>query len=348
MATPARSSHRIRFAEFVLDLGTGELWSNGQKLVLARQPFKVLQVLLEQPGQLVTRETLITRLWPSDTFVDFDQGLKKAVNRLREALSDSSEQPRFIENLPRQGYRFIANLEFYPPDRSGTAEPAVPARHLVTAERMLAGSRRHPLLRSIAFWVSLILICAAGILFWRSRLSRQLPPTPGESKITQLTANSIENPVTSSAISPDGKYLAFTDNAMSMRVRLLETGETQTISEPESLKGSSVNWSIAGWFPDSTRFIANARPPGSIAWFPSRFRFVANSSSTETPAGKRGEHLGRLRNRDKALRSFAMMLTRSQCRQTDRRSPLERTSVPARRSRNLADGRDRATGAKAV
>jgi len=95
--------------------------------------------------------------------------------------------------------------------------------------------------------------------------------------------------VTSSAISPDGKYLAFTDNAMKMHVRLLETGETQTISEPESLKGSPVNWSIAGWFPDSTRFIANARPPGSIAWFPSRFRVVANSSSTgstESPTGK--------------------------------------------------------------
>jgi DNA-binding winged helix-turn-helix (wHTH) protein len=134
MASPSRSSQRIRFGEFVLDLDTGEFWSNGQKLVLARQPFQVLQVLLEQPGQLVTRETLIARLWPSNTFVDFDQSLKKAVNRLREALNDSADQPRYIENLPRRGYRFIANLELHAPDRSETAEPAVLAPHLVTAE----------------------------------------------------------------------------------------------------------------------------------------------------------------------------------------------------------------------
>jgi DNA-binding winged helix-turn-helix (wHTH) protein/Tol biopolymer transport system component len=289
MASPSRSSQRIRFAEFVLDLDTGEFWNNGQKLVLARQPFQVLQVLLERPGQLVTRETLIARLWPSNTFVDFDQGLKKAVNRLREALNDSADQPRYIENLPRRGYRFIANLELHAPDRSETALPAVLAPHLVTAEGMLAGSRRLRSSRSIAFWVSAIVICVAGILFWSSRVWRQVWPTPGEFKITQLTANSIEKPVTSSAISPDGKYLAFTDNAMKMHVMLLETGETQTISEPESLKGSPMNWSIAGWFPDSTRFLANARPPGSIAWFPSRFRVVANASSsgsTESPTGK--------------------------------------------------------------
>src|SRR5271167_1309327 len=159
MIIPSLASQRIRFAEFVLDLGTGELWSNGQKLLLARQPFQVLQALLEQPGQLVTRETLIARLWPSNTFVDFDQGLKKAVNRLREALNDSAEQPRFIENLPRRGYRFIANLEFNTLDRSGTAEPAVLAPHLVTAAKMRAGSRRLPSSRSVAFWVSAIVIC---------------------------------------------------------------------------------------------------------------------------------------------------------------------------------------------
>jgi DNA-binding winged helix-turn-helix (wHTH) protein/Tol biopolymer transport system component len=288
MATPSQSSQRVCFGEFELDLSTRELWANDRKQTLAPQPFQVLRLLIENRGRLVTHDALVMHLWPPDTFVDYEQGLKKAVKRLREALNDSAEHPRFIETLPRQGYRFIANLEFDAPDRSRSAEPAVLALHLVTADRMPAGSRRFPLSRSIASLVSAIVICAAGILFWHGQVSRHVPPTPGEPNIRQLTANSIENPVTTSAISPDGKYLAFTDNAMTMHIRLLETGETKTISEPESLKGNPVNWSIAGWFPDSTRFIANARSPGSIAWFPSRFRFVANSSSTgstESPAG---------------------------------------------------------------
>ena len=107
MATPSRASQRVRFGEFELDLSTRELWTNGAKQTLAPQPFQVLQLLIENRGQLVSRDALVRHLWPSDTFVDYEQGLKKAVNRLREALNDSAEQPRFIETLPRQGYRFI-------------------------------------------------------------------------------------------------------------------------------------------------------------------------------------------------------------------------------------------------
>jgi len=110
--TPSRTSQRVRFGEFELDLSTRELWINGTKQTLAPQPFQVLQLLIENQGQLVTRDALVRHLWTSDTFVDYEQGLKKAVNRLREALNDSAEQPHFIENLPRQGYRFIANVEF--------------------------------------------------------------------------------------------------------------------------------------------------------------------------------------------------------------------------------------------
>ena len=125
MATPSRTSQRVRFGEFELDLSTRELWTNGTKQTLAPQPFQVLQLLIENRGQLVSRDALVRHLWPSDTFVDYEQGLKKAVNRLREALNDSAEQPRFIETLPRQGYRFIANLEFDTPVRDRVAEPIV-------------------------------------------------------------------------------------------------------------------------------------------------------------------------------------------------------------------------------
>ena len=111
MGIPAESEQTVRFGKFELDLRTRELENNGQKLTLQEQPFQILAALLERPGQLVTRDELTKRLWPSDTFVDFEHSLNKAVNRLREALQDSAEHPRFIETMPRRGYRLIAPLE---------------------------------------------------------------------------------------------------------------------------------------------------------------------------------------------------------------------------------------------
>jgi TolB-like protein len=108
MAIPVEFRQKVRFAEFELDLRTAELEVNGQKSVLQGQPFQILLLLLEREGQLVNREELKTRLWPSDTFVDFERGLNKAVNRLRQALGDDADVPRFIETLPRKGYRFVA------------------------------------------------------------------------------------------------------------------------------------------------------------------------------------------------------------------------------------------------
>jgi eukaryotic-like serine/threonine-protein kinase len=108
---PHAESECLRFAEFELDLRTGELVRNGQKTILQEQTFQILAALLERPGQLITRDEFRKRLWSSDTFVDFDQGLNKGVNRLRDLLEDSAEHPRFIETLPRRGYRFIALVE---------------------------------------------------------------------------------------------------------------------------------------------------------------------------------------------------------------------------------------------
>jgi DNA-binding winged helix-turn-helix (wHTH) protein len=104
-------SGRVRFATFEVDLRSGELHKQGIKIKLHDQPFQVLAMLLEHPGELVTREQLHQRLWPSDTFVDFDVGLNSAIKRLRDALGDSAEEPRYIETLPRRGYRFIARIE---------------------------------------------------------------------------------------------------------------------------------------------------------------------------------------------------------------------------------------------
>src|SRR5215469_2464468 len=289
MAAPSHPTRRICFGEFELDLSTRELRTNGTKQTLAPQPFQLLKLLIENRGQLVTRDTLVKHLWPADTFVDYEQGLKKAVNRLREVLNDSAEQPRFIENLPRQGYRFIAELEFETAWQTHTAKPFVLHPRLMEAEVSIDGPRREPILRTPLVWTVIAVICAAVVVIWQWGVYRRTPQSSREPRLTQLTANSFENPVTSSAISPDGKYLAFTDNEMNMRVRLLETGETQTIPQPESLKDASMDWSIAGWLPDSTRFIANVRKRDNLAMFPDRYRFLVNyrpDGPIEDPASR--------------------------------------------------------------
>jgi len=106
-----RSPRNVRFGVFEADLEAGELRKHGLRLKLSEQPFQILAMLVARPGEIVSREVLRERLWPSDTFVDFDHGLNNAVMRLREALGDSSDHPRFIETLPRRGYRFIAPVE---------------------------------------------------------------------------------------------------------------------------------------------------------------------------------------------------------------------------------------------
>src|SRR5580765_3969660 len=103
------TSQVIRFATFEVDLQAQELRKAGLRLKLSGQPFQVLTILLERPGTVVTREEFQKRLWP-DTFVDVDHNLNTAINKIREALGDSSENPRFVETLPRRGYRFIAPI----------------------------------------------------------------------------------------------------------------------------------------------------------------------------------------------------------------------------------------------
>jgi DNA-binding winged helix-turn-helix (wHTH) protein len=107
---PQNRSRIARFGVFELDLSAGELRKSGVKLRLQGQPFQVLALLLERAGEVVTREELQQKLWPSDTFVDFDHSLNTAVNKVREALGDSASSPRYVETLARRGYRFIAEV----------------------------------------------------------------------------------------------------------------------------------------------------------------------------------------------------------------------------------------------
>src|SRR5258707_2260951 len=111
MPLPQSNSRIVRFGVFELDLSAGELRKNGVKLRLQEQPFQVLAMLLERAGEVVTREELRQKLWPSDTFVDFDHSLNTAVNKVREVIGDSASSPRYVETLARRGYRFIAPVQ---------------------------------------------------------------------------------------------------------------------------------------------------------------------------------------------------------------------------------------------
>jgi DNA-binding winged helix-turn-helix (wHTH) protein len=139
----AHSPRLVRFGTFEVDLPAGELRKSGVKLKLTGQPFQVLAIMLERPGEVVTREKLQKRLWP-DTFVDVDHNLNTAINKIREVLGDSAESPRFVETLPRRGYRFIGPLEDRHPLRAseGGQSPSV-----VTAEEAGSGASRESLVR---------------------------------------------------------------------------------------------------------------------------------------------------------------------------------------------------------
>jgi DNA-binding winged helix-turn-helix (wHTH) protein len=122
---PQNHSRIARFGVFELDLSAGELRKSGVKMRLQGQPFQVLALLLERAGEVVTREELQQKLWPSDTFVDFDHSLNTAINKVREALGDSASSPRYVETLARRGYRFIAPVQADAPKDAVSQEKAM-------------------------------------------------------------------------------------------------------------------------------------------------------------------------------------------------------------------------------
>src|SRR5215471_8776429 len=125
MPQTPRSRPNARFGSFEVDFDEGELRKDGARISLQDQPFRLLSMLLERPGHLVTRDELRSELWPANTFVDFDASLNIAVLKIRQALDDSAIQPRFIETVPRRGYRFVAPVELVP-----LHTPAKPERTL--------------------------------------------------------------------------------------------------------------------------------------------------------------------------------------------------------------------------
>jgi eukaryotic-like serine/threonine-protein kinase len=247
----------IRFGVFEVDLQTGELRRNGFQIKLQEQPFQVLATLLQRPGELVTRDELRHKLWPADTFVDFDHSLNAAIRRLRDALGESAETPRFVQTVARRGYRFIAPVE--PSLISRATIPRDTKRPLEqTTKGGQLGARRVLMLVLGGALLAALGVGAPWILSHRVSSEQELI-------VRRLTSNSSDNPVTGALLSPDGKYLAFRDQT-GMHLKLIETGDMQTI--PQRVDSESARlvdgtqWFPAAWFPDSTRLLANVIQPG--------------------------------------------------------------------------------------
>jgi len=219
----------IHFGVFEVDLHTGELRKQGLRIKLRDQPFQILLLLLAHPGEVVARDELQKRLWPADTFVDFDRGLNKAVNHLRDALGDSADSPRFIETLPKRGYRFIVPVDAGRPN-GHPLEPALETQHALAeqperraqAEPLSPRAATHGLKLKISAglpWMiaglsSVVAVISAAVL-WRATLPADRPADRPMTRFSvdlgpeaiQGRADSGEllNPV----ISPDGTRLVF-------------------------------------------------------------------------------------------------------------------------------------------
>jgi TolB-like protein/DNA-binding winged helix-turn-helix (wHTH) protein/Tfp pilus assembly protein PilF len=204
MEAPATSRQCVRFGAFEFDLRSEELRKHGNKVKLQGQPAKILAILLARPGEMVTREALRTELWPEDTFVDFDSGLNSAIKKLREALGDSRESSRFIETLPRRGYRFVAPVE-----EAESAGPG-PSTSYEPPVQTLAGWRlsryRLPVMVGAGVLVLLFIFIGTYGARWREVFGAETRPRPGtgQQSIQSLAVLPLEN----LSSDPDQEYFA--------------------------------------------------------------------------------------------------------------------------------------------
>jgi Tol biopolymer transport system component/DNA-binding winged helix-turn-helix (wHTH) protein len=251
-----------RFGEFELDFAAGELRRGDTRLRLSRQPVEVLTALLERPGQVVTREELRARLWHEDTFVDFEHGLNAAVNRLREALGDSAQAPRFVETLPGRGYRFLPHVEVPPEPKPAAVMAAV--AHQPDAVAVGSGDgvpaaqmARGPVADRWRGWLPWIVALVAGsvaVALWLAGRPGPSPDEPVRFVVTLPPGARLEgSPVGSViAISPDGRQVAFVAAAAGRVTRLWVRSLDALAAQP--LEGTE-NAVSPFWSPDG-RFLA--------------------------------------------------------------------------------------------
>ena len=247
--SPSHSSRpqRIAFDNFEIDSRSGEVRKNGARIRLQAQPFHLLVLLLENAGDVVTREEICGELWPADTFVDFEHSLAAAVNKIRETLGDSADNPRYIETLPKRGYRFIGKLKSEPPvvlsppetqESAGLAAVAAPKAG-ISATRLLVPA--------------LVTLLAAAVLFIWARPRALRNPEP----ISAVPFTAYPGVETAPSFSPDGSRIAFSwNNATGNR-----SGRPQYDLYVKAIGSETLlrltnhpsDWISSTWSPDGTQ-----------------------------------------------------------------------------------------------
>jgi DNA-binding winged helix-turn-helix (wHTH) protein/Tol biopolymer transport system component len=262
MQLPAAEPECLRVGEFEVDLRSGEVRHNGDKIKLQRRPFQILVALLQHPGEVVTREEIRRNLWPGDTFVDFEHGINTAINKLREALGDDAESPRFIETLPRYGYRFIVPVETVAPNgvqngfhpqgvKTAPSEQPIPTNE--------PGKRR---LTAVFAGVGGALLAAVALATYLLLPSRKLSPPP---RNTWVQITDFPDSATQPALSPDGRMVAFirgTDTFITrgeVYVKTLPSGDAVQLTDDKS------NKMAPAFSPDGSR-VAYTRTEPSSGW----------------------------------------------------------------------------------
>ncbi|HTW48289.1 MAG TPA: winged helix-turn-helix domain-containing protein [Acidobacteriaceae bacterium] len=285
---PASAEHqektaaRYRFGLFEADGESGELRKSGTRIRLQAQPFRVLLCLLERPGEVVTREDIQQRLWGNDTIVDFDHSLGTAINKLRESLGDSAENPRFIETLARRGYRFLAPVTLVvagpaenpaiEPEIAGTGSAAaeLPGLHAAAAEAAMPAPARKS---RIWLWIgaAAAVVCALAIGYEAG--VRERPAYTAPPRITQVTYSGRVGPgdpqfESFAGTATDGSRIYFEqiENGRAMLAQaLIADGETSTLPLPDELASPSLE-SIS---PDGSRLLLRnhlATAPEQALW----------------------------------------------------------------------------------
>ncbi len=240
---PIRS--RITFDKFEVDLRSGELRKDGRKVRLQAQPFQLLALLVGSAGEVVTREVVCQALWPADTFVDFDHGLAVAVNKLREALGDSAEKPKFIETLPKRGYRFIGTVRPEPPAILPNAEG-----QKLEVVASTGTARKQNLWLAVA--AAVVLAASATLVMWRK--PKQVTV---EGPLTAERFTAYPGLETAPAISPDGTRIAFAwDNDSTNKTGkpgydlYVKAMGSETLVK---LTNHPADWISSAWSPDGTQ-----------------------------------------------------------------------------------------------
>ena len=261
MPQPATTKTRLRVGEFEVDLRSGELRRNGDKVKLQERPFQILAALLEQPGEMVTREDLQRKLWPNDTFVDFEHSINTAVGKLREALGDDAENPRFIATLPRRGYRLIAPVQLVEENGASAKAPMTPGSPGFESLKVVSRLNRRRVVVMAGALAALVTLCFLALIFypfpWRS--------TSGSSRNSWVRITRFADGATSPALSPDGRMIAFIRGPETfvspgqIYVKMLPDGEPVQLTHDNSPKMAPV------FSPDGSR-IAYTATDANFGW----------------------------------------------------------------------------------